>query len=127
MNGFDYEEEYQRDTQDARQIPSEPGLYDSLEGLSHKKAKRASSWLLTVIQVTVCGVVIVAALALKVFGGDLYTNIRDWYVKQINDSVVAEEQADSFKTKVLELFPRGLLPPPDASEPESSASGTESS
>ena len=119
MNGFDYEEEYQRDTQYARQIPSEPGLYDSLEGLSHKKAKRASSWLLTVIQVTVCGVVIVAALALKVFGGDLYTNIRDWYVKQINNSIVAEEQADSFKTKVLELFPRASSAP-ESSEPESS-------
>lgn len=119
MNEFDYEEEYQRDTQDARQIPSEPGLYDSLEGLSHKKAKRASSWLLTVIQVTVCGVVIVAALALKVFGGDLYTNIRDWYVKQINNSIVAEEQADSFKTKVLELFPRASSAP-ESSEPESS-------
>ena len=101
-------------------------FYDSLEGLSHKKAKRASSWLLTVIQVTVCGVVIVAALALKVFGGDLYTNIRDWYVKQINNSIVAEEQADSFKTKVLELFPRASSAP-ESSEPESSASGTESS
>ena len=90
------------------------------------RTKRASSWLLTVIQVTVCGVVIVAALALKVFGGDLYTNIRDWYVKQINNSIVAEEQADSFKTKVLELFPRASSAP-ESSEPESSASGTESS
>lgn len=41
----------------------------------------------------------------------LYTNIRDWYVKQINNSIVAEEQADSFKTKVLDAISEGFFRP----------------
>ncbi|MFR2561782.1 MAG: hypothetical protein ACLS8R_03035 [Anaeromassilibacillus sp.] len=53
-----------------------------------------------------------------VWRGSLH-QYTDWYVKQINNSIVAEEQADSFKTKVLELFPRASSAPESSSEPES--------
>ena len=55
MDEFYYDEEYQRDLHDVGQTSEERGLYDSLEESPKKKAKRASSWLLTVVQVSVCG------------------------------------------------------------------------
>ena len=109
MDEFYYDEEYQRDLHDVGQTSEERGLYDSLEESPKKKAKRASSWLLTVVQVSVCGGLVVAALVLKVFGGELYTNVRDWYVKNINNSIVAEEQADQFEPRCWNLCRRHPL------------------
>lgn len=120
MDEFYYDEEFQRDMQGAERISPERGLDDSLGEPPQKKAKRRSSWLLTVVQVTVCGALVVAALALKVFGGDLYTAVRDWYVKNVNNTIVAEEQTDQVKTKILELIPRASSAP-ESSEPESSS------
>ena len=126
MDEFYYDEEYQRDLHDVGQTSEERGLYDSLEESPKKKAKRASSWLLTVVQVSVCGGLVVAALVLKVFGGELYTNVRDWYVKNINNSIVAEEQADQFRTKALEFMPKASSAPESSEVESNEISETES-
>ena len=67
-----------------------------------------------------------AALVLKVFGGELYTNVRDWYVKNINNSIVAEEQADQFRTKVLEFMPKASSAPESSEVESNEISETES-
>lgn len=123
MDEFHYEEEYQRNLRNAERTAPKEDLYDPLEEPPQKRQKRKSSWLLTVVQVTVCGALVVAALALKLFGGDLYATVRDWYTQNINNSIVAEEQVGQFKTKVLEFLPRASSAPESSEAESGGASG----
>lgn len=117
-----YEEEYKRDLleQDRENLGEDPDHQRALRS----KAKKTSSWLLTIVQISVCALLIVAALVLKAFGGEWYDTVRSWYMKNASNSIVAEEQIDQVKTKVLELIPPVSTPPEESS---SEASGSEAS
>lgn len=117
-----YEEEYKRDLREQERGNLEEDPY-KLQAIRNK-AKKTSSWLLTVVQISVCAALIIAALVLKAFGGEWYNTARDWYIKNASNSIVAEEQIDQVKTRVLELIPPASSPPEESS---SEASGSESS
>ena len=75
-----------------------------------KKPKGREHWL-TVIQIAVCALVLLAALSFKLFGGELYTTIRNWYVTHVNQSILTDTDLKNMEQKVWELFP----PAPEAS------------
>ena len=52
--------------------------------------------------------------------------MRDLYVKNINNSIVAEEQADQFRTKVLEFMPKASSAPESSEVESNEVSETES-
>lgn len=67
--------------------------------------KKVSSWLLTFIQITVCGILFITALFLRFDGGNAYHYIRTWYIENISKTIVPDEQIENVKEKVVELFP----------------------
>ncbi len=83
------------------------------------KSKKISTRLLMIIQITVCSTILVTAILIRIFGGNAYAVIKNWYVQNMNNSIVADEQIQNVKHSVVELFPWNFNPP--------SVSGTESS
>ncbi len=68
-------------------------------------AQKVSTRLLTIIQITVCSVVLVTILFLKIWGGNAYSVIRNWYVQNINQTIIPDEQIENVKHRVIELIP----------------------
>lgn len=72
---------------------------------SKKKSKFGGNHLLTIIQITVCSIVLIGFALLRSFGGDSYTIVKNWYLQNINNSIVAQEQINTAKESFLHLFP----------------------
>jgi len=70
-----------------------------------KKTKTVSTRLLTIIQITVCSIILVTAIFIRIFGGNAYMIIKNWYLQNINNSIVAQEQIENVKHSVFELLP----------------------
>lgn len=79
-----------------------------------KKSKKVSTRLLTTIQITVCSIILATALLLKVFGGNAYTVVKNWYIQNVGNSIVAEEDMKNIKYSVIELFPWRFNSPSDS-------------
>ena len=60
--------------------------------------------LLTGIQIFGSIAILVTALLLRSFGGDLFQKVRTWYLSAVNDSIIADEQADQAKKTVIGLW-----------------------
>ena len=63
--------------------------------ISKVKTKHKKSYLLTV-QLIMCLIILLSALVLKVFGGDLYKSIRGWYYENLNNEIIMTEDFYSF-------------------------------
>jgi hypothetical protein len=87
-----------------------------------KKSKKVSTRLLTTIQITVCSVIVLTAILLKVFGGNAYIVVKNWYLQNVGNSIVAEEKIEKIKYSVVELFPWKF----DASQSSGTPSATSS-
>lgn len=85
-----------------------------------RKERKISERLLTIVQVSVCGVLLLAALVVKLLGGDVYQAVKDWYYQNLNQSIVAQEQLDGVRQAVWALFPPSFSA--ESSEPGSSDS-----
>lgn len=79
--------------------------YESHYKKPKKRVKKVSTRLLTIIQITVCSVIIVTAILIRIFGGNAYSIIKNWYWQNINNSIVAQEQIENVKHSVFELLP----------------------
>jgi hypothetical protein len=77
---------------------------DEEEENEPENAPRGGLKLLTVIQISVSVAILVAALALRVLGGELFQKVRAWYVDAVNDTIIADEQIDQAKRTVVELW-----------------------
>ncbi|MDF1495080.1 hypothetical protein [Caproiciproducens sp. CPB-2] len=88
----DYERNYEKD-------------YDGQQYRRNKKAKTLSTRLLTTIQITVCSIILATAVFLRVFGGNAYLIIKNWYLQNINNSIVPTEDIDHVKHTVVEILP----------------------
>lgn len=85
------------------QVPDETEDWEQPEE-NEVPDRRGTTKLLTVIQIGVCGAVLVAAIALRVYGGDLYTSARSWYFEALNNSIVADADMENMKRTVLDLW-----------------------
>lgn len=87
------------------QAPDEAEDWDQPEENENEApGRRGSTRLLTAIQIGVCGAVLVAAIALRIYGGDLYASVRSWYFEALNDSIVADTDVENMKRTVLDLW-----------------------
>ncbi|MCY1714323.1 hypothetical protein [Caproiciproducens galactitolivorans] len=86
--------------------------YENREKRQSKKAKIVSTRLLTIIQITVCSVVLLTVVFIRLFGGNAYMAVKNWYRQNLNNSIVAEEDIENIKHSVVEFFPpvSSLLP-----------------
>lgn len=64
--------------------------------VKEKKKTNFSIPLLTIIQLVICFIAVVAAFGLKIFGGDLYQAVHNWYYEQLSDEIIMNESFDSF-------------------------------
>ncbi len=97
----------------------EEALLEAVE----KKRRYTGTQLLMLIQISVCGLIVLVALFLKLLGGNAYTLFGEWYHKTLGDSIVAEEQYEQFESVWKGFFaPRG-----ESSEPASAPSEDSSS
>ncbi len=78
-----------------------------IEKNNKKKARIMSTRLLTVIQITVCSIVLVAAVCIRFFTTNTYATIKNWYFENVNNSVIADEDIENVKHSVVELFSSG--------------------
>jgi len=102
MNDYNFNYDYENyDSNDEQDFTSP---YHPKEKSIGKKGKVGGSHLLTVIQIAVCSVVLVAFALLRAFGGTTYTDIKNWYLQHINNSIVAQEQMNTIKESFLHAF-----------------------
>lgn len=95
---YDYgESEYEEETE-------EENGQNEAEQNSEPEKQPSGIKLLTSIQIISSVIVLVAAVLLRFFGGELYSSVRTWYVNALNDSIVAEEQMDQAKHTVIGLW-----------------------
>lgn len=95
MNDYDkneYENEYEND---------EENEYESQE----YHARKVSTRLLMIIQITVCCIILFTMIFLRIWGGNAYTVIRSWYIQNINQTIIPDEQIENIKHNVIQLFP----------------------
>lgn len=85
--------------------------------------KRVSTKLLTIIQITVCAVVLLTVLFLRISGGNAYRVVREWYVLNINKTIIPDENIQNAKEKIIELFPAPSEAPISESTPSGGSSG----
>lgn len=78
-----------------------------LQKTNKKKARIISTRLLTIIQITVCSVILVTALCIRIFNTDVYKTIKNWYFSNVNNSIIANEDIDNVKHSVVEFFSSG--------------------
>ena len=57
-----------------------------------KKVHCPNRPLLTIVQMAVCMIALLAAVVLKSLGGDIYTTVHDWYFSLYDDSVFTDGQ-----------------------------------
>ncbi|MBQ7504105.1 MAG: hypothetical protein IJT79_02165 [Ruminococcus sp.] len=58
------------------------------EPVKKKNEKKGSKPLLTLIQICVCLLIVLAAYVLKTFGGDMYKDIKKIYETEINNEII---------------------------------------
>lgn len=87
------------------QVPEESEDWEQQQPEENEApSRRGSTRLLTTIQIGVCGAVLVAAIALRIYGGELYASVRSWYFEALNDSIVADANMENMKRTVLDLW-----------------------
>lgn len=73
---------------------SEPVRYEKKEVQSPaepekiKKKPKTAKPLLTLIQIVLCLLIVAAAYVIKIFGGDLYHNVKKTYENEINREII---------------------------------------
>ena len=50
--------------------------------------KKTAKPALTLLQISICLLIILAAYLLKLFGGDVYKNVKDYYEAEINNEII---------------------------------------
>ena len=95
--------------------------YDNSQ--EHKKTtKKDSVRLLTIIQITGCTIILAAAVCMKFYGGKLYGTVRNWYLSEYNDTLIADEQTKNIKHTVVDLWSSITGKSTSSSSPQSSSS-----
>jgi len=92
---------------------------------SHEK--RVSTKLLTIIQITVCSIIMITVIFLRFSGGNAYAVIRGWYASNISQTIVPDEKIENIKNRVVELFPASSTLQTASSQPSASSQPNTSS
>lgn len=78
--------------------------------------------LLTAIQIIFFGVVLAAALVIKILGGSIYETVQSWYTDELNDSILADNTPESVVSSELSS---ALVSKPVRETPKTPASSPE--
>lgn len=117
MNDYNINYNYDSDEEEDFTSPYHPNEKKS------QKNKAGGSHLLTIVQIAVCSIVLAGFALLKTFGGDAYTQVKNWYLQNINNSIVAQEQINNIKESFLHAFQSSSS---SSSQVSSSSSSTKS-
>ena len=60
------------------------------------KKKPQSRPLLIIIQIILCGIAVLSAYILQIFGGDLYKTVRKWYYDNLNAELIMSDTFENF-------------------------------
>lgn len=63
--------------------------------ITKRKGNFGKSYLL-IIQLIICLIILLSAFALKLMGGELYDNVRNWYYENLNNEVIITDSFDDF-------------------------------
>jgi hypothetical protein len=94
-------------------------LEETEKEIKENNEKKVRTKLLTVIQITVCSILLMTALFLKFSGSNAYAVIKNWYLTSINQTIIPDERIENVKNRVIELFPAPSSQQPSASKPSS--------
>lgn len=73
--------------------------YESIdEKIYNKESSFAGMQRLIIIQVAVCLIIIVFVFAFKAIGGQYYNQFKNWYVDEINKSIIIGDSAENYKS-----------------------------
>jgi cytoskeletal protein RodZ len=89
------------------------------EEIKEREEKKVRTRLLTIIQITVCSILLMTALFLRISGSNAYMVIREWYFTNLNQTIIPDERIENVKNKVIELFPAPSSQQPETSKPSS--------
>ena len=96
---------------DYGRVDTDPEGYDEEERNEweddewERPRKKLGGRLLTTIQIMVCSIALLIAVFLKLFGGPAYEAVREWYLTNLNNSIIAKERLEDIKQTCLRLVP----------------------
>lgn len=123
--------ENENDSFDSFETEEPDEVTDGILKGTQRQQKAAGKKLLMMIQIVTCSILLAVALLLKLFGGNAYSTISQWFKKEFNATVVAQETVDTMQSAVKNVFsakPNGQLSSSGtSSQPNTSSSAVTSS
>lgn len=87
--------------------------------------KKMGGRLLTTIQIMVCSVALLIAVFLKLFGGPAFEAVREWYLTNLNNTIIAQEKLEDIKQTCLRLVPSAAGQDTEGQESSSAPSSSD--
>lgn len=94
----EYNEEFDYDYSKIKEEP----ISEEIQNLHVKSS--SNRWLLVMIQIMVCFICFVTIFSLKMIGGEVYETVKEWYLENINNSIIAKQTVDEVKQTCFNLF-----------------------
>lgn len=121
----------ENDSFDSFETEESDEVTDEILKETQRQQKAAGKKLLMMIQIVTCSIILAVALMLKLFGGNAYTTISQWFKKEFNATIVAQETVNTMQSAVKNVFsakPNGQLSSSGtSSQPNTSSSAGTSS
>lgn len=89
-----------------------------------KKTRYLGTQLLLIIQIVLCGLVLLVTLGLKLIGGDWYEGFRSWYQTEVNKSIIASDDIAQYQEAWNAIFSPKNKEDETSSQESSSELGT---
>lgn len=72
--------------------------------IKRSNVKCEGTQLLIIIQIMACLVIFMVVIAIKAIGGATFDTVRDWYLKNMNDSLIAGEDVKNYRSTIGSNF-----------------------
>lgn len=86
---------------------SRPEQEEQINPVKEKKKVNIGIPLLTIVQLIICLIAVIAAYGIKTFGGDLYKTVHNWYYEQMSDEIIMNESFETFSLDSISSFING--------------------
>lgn len=103
-DGFITSQQYIRKTEDTQKTDRSSEIRLTEETPEKRKDKNAQKETVIILQLVVCILIALAAFVIKSIGGELYSNIREMYYSNLNNSLIIDIEKESNDTAIREMI-----------------------
>lgn len=103
-DGFITSQQYVRESSDMGESEGMSERIPAEKAPKKRKDKNSQREIVTVLQLSVCIVIALAAFIIKNIGGDIYNNVKKMYYDNLNNSVIIDFEKDSNDQPIREII-----------------------